>query len=269
MRIGFLADLHLDLNGISEAEAIEVITNKVNTEKLSYLFIAGDTYESGLKTRDFVHKLNKKLKGKAEVYYILGNHEMFTPELNSYELLKVFEDKYYINNKVIELPGTDTVIVGFNGWYDETMFIGTDLPKAEELRRLEEINTDAKHMRNNKTDLAIVSDVIKGLEPILQGIPRSKDIIAVTHYVPFEAYVEQRPDDAWWTMCNAFVGSHRVGKLLDRYCVNRTIFGHTHIRFRETAKAVCKPLGYKFQGHWLTDSFEEELSSVLTVMEVT
>lgn len=78
--------------------------------------------------------------------------------------------------------------------------------------------------------------------------------------------------DRMWNLCNAFMGSNKIGELLKEYPnVTHCIFGHTHKRFGSVEKDgctfICTPLGY-----YGIEFFEKDIQVVLeegcTILEV-
>lgn len=268
MKLGFIADLHLDLNGITQNEAYSTILKVIEEKQLDRLFLCGDTYNDGYKTRDLAYALNNALEGKAEVYYIFGNHDMYSTKLNNYTKAEMFQDMYYLNGRVLDLPGTDVCVIGTNGWYDGAYYKSINYPKEFEARLLEEANTNKPKLTNKLKDSEIVTYECRKLEALLRRVPEGKEVVAITHFVPNVSHVTYKDDNPVWELGNAYIGSQRFGDIMIKAGVKKCYFGHNHTRIKPSGIFESVPLGEQLSGHWETETLLDELMLRVSVLEV-
>lgn len=279
MKLGFLSDLHLTTNGVHIEYAIQQLTKLIAEKGLSYVFIAGDTTNNPNNTKLFVDKVNENLKDyliKAEVYYIYGNHEFWHKTLTIETANE--QDVYYAHNKVVNV-NEDTIVYGFNGWFDYSYIMDTEVGKNSDVPKNKNTLEEYGHIF---FDLDRIGDIgatheqmfmqnYNQLEKVLEE-NADKRILLFTHFVPDEQFVLFKGEISW-DVNNAFMGSQKVGDLISKYeNVTDITFGHTHTRFGTVNyKGVnyhCRPLGYKdYDGTW-SDDFPEELERSLTIIEI-
>ena len=76
MRLAVISDLHLDINRLDVPEVARKMADYLLKEQIAVYVLAGDSFNSLAKTREFVRQLNALLSSKVRVFYLAGNHEM-------------------------------------------------------------------------------------------------------------------------------------------------------------------------------------------------
>lgn len=197
-----------------------------------------------------------------QILYVHGNHDLYHEDsAKAYE--KLLEFKGNLGNGPVHL-NKDWIVIGDGGWYDYTF--------GEEQFSAGKFNDftwpDKVHAHWQADDGAVTERYLTQLENWLME-HQGKNIILVSHFVPFERFVQVKNDPAW-DFFNAMMGSKGVGELAEKYGVKKMIFGHIHTRYHEDYKGIdciCNPLGY-FPHEWVHDSAQEEIGSAIKVIEI-
>lgn len=185
---------------------------------------------------------------------------------NSYEILLEFPGN--LGSGPIEL-NNDWVIIGDGGWYDYSFGVEGYTKEEFALGTFNKFTwPDKIYAHWPGQDHDETERYCKKLEGWLSAYSR-KNIIMVTHFVPFSKFVICK-DDPNWDFFNAMMGSSRFGDLAVKYGVKKYIFGHIHTRYHEQYKGmeiICNPLGY-YPHEWDCGSAEEEIFSRVKVVEI-
>lgn len=261
MKLGFLSDLHLDWNVVNIHHGVSSIVEACRDEQVDKLFLVGDTSSSASDTEFVIELLNEHIP----TYYILGNHEYWTV---NYEQAQESKNKYYINNKAIEIK-EDVVVIGIDGMYDYsfvTEYKGNHKHAVTDVKELKLHGLFNFDLSKHKLSLEDFYIMYGNLERMLKE-HEGKKIIVINHYVPkFDFLVYKDP---MWNSMNAFMGSPAYGDLYEEYGVDYAIFGHTHHSFNaiiEGVNYVCSPVGYKRME--FDETFEERVKSKLFVINL-
>lgn len=269
MRVGFISDLHIDMNTNMLEQAVDGVCEGVERAGVDKIFFAGDVTGNGYKTLEFMEML--KANG-IEAYTIFGNHEYWSMDYSDSQTLDEDDVGYgsYIHGRTIELS-EDKVVIGIDGLFDCSFILDVMNGYTENISK--DVDKLIKHgkrhfdlMRLKIKDYNVVfEDMMYKLERELKK-NKGKDITIVTHYVPNDNFVLYNRDKVWTTN-NAFLGSNRVSKLAEEYSVSRVIFGHTHKTYNMQINGVdyhCNPVGYKGIEHFETfrDRFYEQLKVI-------
>ncbi|MGB8454095.1 MAG: metallophosphoesterase [Anaerocolumna sp.] len=266
MKIGFISDIHIDIN--QAYPIMEVLVQKSREKKLDCLVIAGDISNHITTTLEFFERL-LPLAG-IPVYFVPGNHDMWDQEgmiCDSHETYRRYQaHPSCLVNRSIDL-GDDWVLLGDIGWYDYTL--GHPGFSHEEFARRklgERTWMDSIHVRWNQTDEQVHAEMLARMEAQLFKC-RGKKCIIVTHMVTNPAFIVSE-DQKDWNYFNAFLGSGDYSALFVREHVKLNVMGHVHYRKRVKISGVdyiCSCLNYHTQ--WMSDSPEKEIESALTIIE--
>jgi putative phosphoesterase len=119
-------------------------------------------------------------------------------------------------------------IAGTLGWYDYSL--GSPLWSMEQYatKRFDRgIWNDGKYARWPETDAEVCQTLLERLDATLSQRPAGSDRVVVSHVAAMEESlaVVGRP---LWDFFNAFMGTARLGELLDRHGIQTHFFGHAH-----------------------------------------
>jgi len=263
--IGFISDLHLDVNKIDIEDAIQTLIEVVRNHDLDTLILAGDMYNDFAKTQKLVADLNTELTDSAHVYYLAGNHDM-ARNADGGILEQIHTN--YLHNDSIDIPGTDLRIIGHNGWYDYTLAPTVTTQAGEAFHHGLYFDRVVPQQESDieRTDRAL-QETKKLLDKAMEN---HKRVIFVSHFVPIIDDLHQS-DDVRFQLVNAVMGSKRMGDLLQGYKnLELVVFGHQHvnppIRYYNTVPYVNVALGNKKRrNEWLSDSFEQALEEKMYI----
>ena len=266
MKIGFISDIHVDIN---EAYPIaEVLGDKVK-KGLDCLVIAGDISNNIFTTLQFLDKLIP-LTGN-RVYFVPGNHDMWDQDHKAKDSYETYE-RYQtypscLINRCIDFDN-EWVMMGDIGWYDYSY--GNAVFSKEEFQRRslgERTWMDSVHVHWQEPDENIHTDMLARMKANLT-LNRGKKCIMITHMVTNPAFIVPEEQEEW-KYFNAYLGSKEYGELFEQEQVKISVMGHVHYRKREKIGGVdyiCPCLNYHSQ--WRSHSLEEEIDNALTVIEI-
>lgn len=256
------SDLHLDINSKDLgrdllSDFVEVVLE--NAPDL--LLIAGDISNSSHTSLRVIDKIEETTG--ITVKFIPGNHDIWSTNETSDKAYDRFRNHH---STLIDNPyiiNDQYAIVGDMGWYDYS-FGPIHMSTDKFLLNKKMYWNDAVYVRFNKSDHELCGEILARLELQLKQ-HRDKKIIFMNHFIPFETFIQYK--DSVWNICNAFMGSKKIGEMLDRHAnIQYVIFGHTHTRFPMqfigSKQMICKPLGYRHE--WKIDNFRTELSKCIT-----
>lgn len=270
MKIGFISDLHLDVNEsmtngeLTVGEQLDILVTEITKRDYDYFFISGDVMNS-IKTIDVIKELNERLITK--VYYVLGNHDIWSRKRLSYDILRKYaEDEYCLVNKVLKIK-EDVSVVGIFSWYDGSLdTLGND-------KSFYEINhhivNDAIFTRWGKSNYEVSEEMLEKARGVLKGV-NTENIILLNHFVPSKKYVKHKQNGTFWNTVNGFMGTTNVMELVkEDKRIKYLTYGHTHFGVGkeeyEGVTVISNPLGYKRE--WEEDTFKERLENKL--IEIT
>lgn len=248
MKIGFIADIHLDDN--KDHPVLESIGIVCREKGCNLLLVAGDIHHTVTDTQEGIAQL-EKICG-IPVRYVPGNHDLWSDDLvenPTDEIYRAYlKDPHCLCNQPLELG--DWVIIGDIGWYDysfgnHSRFTEEEFKKMECNGRIWRDRIKNAWTKDNRqsTDCAI-----SRLESQMKLYPNHKQII-VTHMLPIKEFtVEEGYKD--WAYFNAFLGSDRLETLYSSYPVKYAACGHVH--FRKTVQKngityLCRCLNYAIE----------------------
>lgn len=264
-----MSDLHLDMNE-------QVLQRSLTPEFISWLkdkpydvlIIAGDLAGDAFAAIKLVEKI--KAQTNKEVYFVAGNHDVWVPEQaeenswGNYHLMMNHPNYLHAPSEV-----GDHVIIGGMGWYDYSLGmddISSDTFKKEK----KHLWKDARFARWEIDDEVLLTRFIKSWRADLEK-HRNKPVMFVNHFIPYKAFLTWLPDNDKMNFCQAYMGSARIGQMLDQYSnIDYVAFGHTHHRHgmvdHHGKTIICQPLGYV--DDWEGDSFVEELDKAAVIIEL-
>ena len=239
MKIAITADLHWGSRSHGD-ESTRAMARALHEEAPDVLVLAGDLASAGL---DNVRACLEQFEGlPAERLFIAGNHDIWTPDGDSEELLRETlpavgreHGFHYLEGAPWVDPTGRVGIAGTIGWYDYS-FRDRSLPydldqyRRKYVRRVAAYN-DRLFVRWPHSDEEFTALIVDELRATLAGLSaRVEEIVAVTHHLPFEELVVRWPDHPAWAFANAYLGAARLGEaLLEFPRVRHHFCGHSHV----------------------------------------
>lgn len=270
MKLLIFSDLHADNNQERLGESIipEVVAY-IQEVAPDRVIVAGDMAGGAERCIRYLEQL-EQLSG-TPFSYVPGNHSIWsnqtTDSWHEYEMLRAHP------TSLIERPllvGEKWAIIGDMGWYDYT-YREESWTREETVRRKESYWRDSVFARFGMEDEAVTERILRSLERQLDE-HRDRQVVFVNHFIPYPEYVPISTRSQVWNMIRPFMGSARMGELLDSYAnVRHVIFGHVHYRYGSKQRGDkwvhCHPLGYR--NEWQTDDLAKEIRSASCVLELT
>lgn len=227
VKVAMTSDNHFDINKLNSDDLLKRQAVILAEKEIDYYLIAGDLFNDFQQTFNYVEKLAAQLSPKTKVYYIAGNHDMLKGI--SYDELEHLSDQHYLNNRYVDVPGTQWRIIGNNGWYDYSFadMSQTTIAQIETWKHAFWVDRMIKQPMDDQQRMAIVLHQVES--QFQQAQQAQKKMMLVTHFVPTQNYIIDKPDERMWNMANAMLGSRKMQELIDRYHVQKVLFGHLHI----------------------------------------
>ncbi len=260
MRLAITSDIHIDLNG---DVVLEALCARVRAVKPDVLIVAGDI-ATGAQT--YLATLLALKACAPELLVVAGNHDVWTSPkakaagVDSWTWLDkllpalcVEAGAHLLDAGPVELGGIG--FAGSLGWFDLTMREHTlDVPfESYRTGRFGGVMwNDMRFAHFDDGDgRGLISEAIaERLRARLSGHLRelkATRVVAVTHMLAWDRQVARR-DRPGWSFVNAFMGSLKMGELLEAdKRIELAVAGHTHIASDHRIgriRALVTPLGY-------------------------
>lgn len=221
-RIGFISDLHLDVNKIADEEALKVLKTAILAKKLDVLVLAGDTYNDFRRTEALVAQLNQEQA--AHVLFLAGNHDMAR---GSDEVSIEEKHPHYLHKQWVDVANSDIRLIGHNGWYDYTW--ASEVSSAEAWSFHQGLYFD-RVIPQNETDIERTDRALLEMRALFaQAMRDEKKIVFATHFVPINDDLRKGTDKRF-ELIKAVMGSKRIGDMLQaQKNLLTVVFGHQHI----------------------------------------
>ena len=251
MKIGFISDIHVDINMIGGQEIVtDLLAAESRRRGLDILLIAGDIssdYELTLATVDRLIAASG-----ARVFFIPGNHDIWNqrhPGLTAWDTYNaLLAHPSNLARGPILLEG-NWAVVGDLGWYDfaygDSSFAREDF---ERMRYGERTWQDKIYSLWDRDTLAVHAMFMERLGLALDAA-KGRKIIVATHVVQVPEFTVS-PAGPMWKYFNAFLGSPDYGRLCQERDVELAVCGHVHYRRRVSqggTEFVCPCLGYTIE----------------------
>lgn len=250
MRVLVLSDIHMDVNGyylgVEDIEMMRGLVSWIRGKEVDKVLIVGDIYNNMYLSLNLLRYIEFELG--IGVSFIPGNHDFWDGSFEE-QMGRYISSEYNLIDKTISI--TDEIeLVGGLGWYDYTY-----KPERHSVKVVKDLKqmywSDNKYIKYDMGDDLVITEKYLGkLRERLEEV-KDKRVWFMSHFVPYRDFLIYQ--DEVWNICNSYMGSSRVGELLDEYDnVERVFFGHTHFSFNENdfrGKTIsCNPVGYV--GEW-------------------
>lgn len=241
-KLAIVTDLHADINRLTPADLTR-LRDYLEEQQISRLHLAGDTANKVDRALEVVSLFNEVIP----TTFHWGNHEM--ADITQEQDFEDFSHQQFLNFKTMALS-EQKIFVGVNGWYDYQF---SDMKDTNEIVRLKNLFWYDRMIQRQGTDPEISQRICERLYQVLATIPKEKQIVLATHFVPQAEFIVQHTGKyARWNHLNAFLGSKAFGETLDNFeNIEHVIFGHTHRRFgtHQLGETTyhCRPFGYYFE----------------------
>ena len=265
-KLAVITDLHADINHLGESELTKLF-ELLQEYGATRLHFAGDTANKIDQTLAINHFFRSR---GLPTTFNLGNHEM--GNVKGEQMIEHYPDSHFLNLRYVPL-NQQTVLLGFNGWYDYGF---SELSDPQQIRSIKNIYWFDRIIERFSDDQTVDKAILSQLHTVLDDLEQKKyQIILATHFVPKEEFiVHLNGKYQIWNKLNAFLGSQGLGELLDQYSnIQQVVFGHTHRRFTDQKIQVttysCRPLGYYYE--WgITRDFvlDNQLAEVFIPMKM-
>lgn len=282
MRLLVTADLHFN-HGRSRPLAESVIAD-MNSAGGDAVLVVGDT---GVADGDGIEQCLSLFSIRGPKLFVAGNHELWTCGDGAGLFDVVLPDRvrnlgwHWLEDDPVTL-GT-TTIVGSIGWYDYSFAVpelqiprrfyeakvspgvaerlseyahlidGAEPPESAEI--IARWN-DGKFVKLGMSDDAFLTQRLESLARQLNAQDRDASVVVAIHHVPFAELLPPRRG-MQWDFARAFLGSGRIGELLQRYANVRHVFcGHSHWPAEAQIgqiRAVNVGCGYRFKTFKVVD----------------
>lgn len=265
-KLAVITDLHADINHFDDHELTKLFA-LLREQEVTRLHFAGDTankIDQTLAVNQFFHKRG------IPTTFNLGNHEM--GNVKGEQMIEHYPDSHFLNLRYVPL-NHETVLLGFNGWYDYSF---SEIKDPQQNRSVKNIYWFDRIIDRFSDDQTVNQEILQQLRDVLDDLERKNyQVILATHFVPKEEFiVHLNGKYQIWNKLNAFLGSQALGELLDHYSnVKQVVFGHTHRRFDDQTIHdtiySCRPLGYYYEWR-ITRNFvlENQLAEVFIPMKM-
>ncbi|AMV60153.1 metallophosphoesterase [Pediococcus damnosus] len=273
MKIAVTSDNHFDVNRLDVDEMIKRQAEYLASKEVGIYLIAGDLFNDFEKSLNYVHRLQTELRSQTVVKFIAGNHDMVKGVTFS-ELESALDDSY-MHNQFLDVPGTNWRVIGNNGWYDYSFadnVSGKTVADFETWKRAYWIDSSIQQPMTDTERMDLVLD--ESTKQLKMAEKAQKRVLYYTHFVPRRDYIRYAPEGNLWNMANAYMGSERLGKLLEQFGTEIVVFGHMHIhpKPKKFAKTVYynQAVGYhnKRINEWQHETFLEEWQARLACFEL-
>lgn len=266
MSFAVISDIHIDRN--RDYDIVNQIVECVRKLSVSALLIAGDISNKYKMTIETIAYLKQQLK--MPVYYVPGNHDMWSEDFKKVSTQSIYEAYQRDSNCLLHggvLLDEDTTLIGDIGWYDysfgSSKFLKEDFERMHYLDR-----TWQDKLKNQWTEDNVVTNE-RALARLEEQLKRAKTnrIIVMTHMVPIEEFTVTKPNEMWQYF-NAFIGSKKLHELYRKYNVTYAICGHIHYRKRIIKDGItylCPCLNYATE--WEGEDSKNEIMKAIQLIE--
>lgn len=271
MKIGFIADLHIDRNfELQPKDYTYELLKLIDEKEIVLLVIGGDIANHYSLTLTFVEDLQKQ--AGIPVYFIPGNHDFWEEKKDRKTTLKIYD--MYANHpqSLLESPKqlTDAyTLVGHTAWYnhavyDKEAFSQNEIEKGKYRWTYWQ---DKLRMDWQASDGEVSTYFTKKIQEDLKKVTTDK-IILQTHVVTIPEFTMPMPHRVF-DFFNAYIATNDLKDIHKEHPITHNFMGHVHFRGkveREGTKFITNSLGYRKE--WRSRDIKKELRKSLVILEI-
>ena len=282
MRLLLTADLHY--NHARSRPLADDLIDEMNRAGGDVLVVIGDT---ATHEGDALERCLSRFKFAGPKLIVAGNHELWTRGDDSYALFTEELPRrvralgwQWLETDPFVAAGGDLAVVGTLGWYDYSFAqANLEIPPrfyahkvspgaaaylgggfAHLVDHADDVSpraaqivarwNDGRYVKLGRSDTDFLAELTARLDGQLAALAHVKQVIAVTHHLPF-AELLPPPRTAQWDFAKAYLGAAVLGRTLLRHANVRHAFcGHSHFPAEAVVahvKAVNVGSGYRWK----------------------
>lgn len=270
MRVGFIADLHVDLNIQAPISQYRYELSKLlESEAVELLVIGGDLTNHYTRTLKFVEDLQKE--AGIPIYFIPGNHD-FWEKKGPKNTRKIYELYKQHPQSLVETPlilSEEYTLVGHPAWYNHAVYDrATFQPEKIEIGKYRGgFWQDKLKMDWEATDQEVSKEFAEIIRADLAAVTTDK-IILQTHMVTTPEFTMPMPHRIF-DFFNAYIATDDLKNIHKDYPITHNFMGHIHFRAtiqKDATKFITNSLGYRKE--WRSKDLRQELKDSLVVIEI-
>lgn len=268
MRVGFISDLHIDVNpSYRRKDYLMALYQACSERELDRLIIGGDIANEWEEVLSFIEQLEGYLK--IPVHFIPGNHDFWQIDQPIKDTWAIYERFKEHPQSLLEknLPLTDeTTLIAHTGWYNYAVHADRfTLEQFNEGKYRHGVWQDKVNLDWNLPDQEVSRLFANKVEAQLEKLT-TPNAILVTHVVNQPSFSVPMPHKVF-DFFNAYLTTDDFLPLLAKYPITHSIMGHIHYRFMkkiDQTTFVLNSLGYKRE--WRSPDLLQEIRSALFVL---
>lgn len=268
MKLAVITDIHVDIN--RNYPVIEALIKSAREHQADVLIIGGDITNEPQSSIKVIEDLQTALG--IPVYFVPGNHDLYDTE-QAFDTSQAVYD--YLSDHPQCLSGQDVqltkdwILLGDLFWYDYS-FADTSKYSPEDFRlQFHEgmMWSDKRFIFWEKSDAQVCDWFIQKMRNRLSQHPAAHKIV-VSHMIMDQEFVNWGQYDNV-DYFSAFLGSEKIGQLMEEFKVDHNFMGHVHLRRERSTDCchyVCPNLGNFME--WETKDAFREVDQVMYVLEI-
>lgn len=270
MKIGFISDLHVDMNKLYKLnDYIDTLSRIIDEKQLESLVIGGDIANHYSITISFVEQLQHR--SQRPIYFVPGNHDYWEMAESHKQTLKIYDEFTQHPQSLIKSPlilNDDTAIIGHNAWYNHA-YHGPQFNEDQLERGRFKLSTwqDKRHLDWQDKDKEVSKLFADQIEKDILSV-KANNLILVTHMITIKDYTVPMPNRAF-DFFNAFIATDDLDNIYRKYPISTSFMGHVHFRHQkkiEDTRYVVNSLGYYKE--WHQNDLYQELNAAIYILTV-
>lgn len=270
MRMGFIADLHVDLNTqATRNEYTYELLILLESQQIELLVIGGDISNHYTDTIQFVEDLQKQ--AGIPIYFIPGNHD-FWEKKGPKNTRKIYEIYKEHPQSLIEKPlilSQDYTLVGHPAWYNHAVYDREAFQpeKIEKGKYRGGFWQDKLKVDWEATDQEVSKEFSEIIRADLESVTTDK-IILQTHMVTIPEFTVPMPHRVF-DFFNAYIATDDLENIHKDYPITHNFMGHIHFRAqieKDEAQFITNSLGYRRE--WRSKKLRQELKESLVTVDI-
>lgn len=270
MRVGFIADLHVDVNQqVPISEYQYELLKLLESERIDLLVIGGDLSNHYTTSIKFVEDLQKQ--AGIPIYFIPGNHDFWerADKKNTWKIYELYKDH---PQSLVESPlvlSDEYTLVGHPAWYNHAVY-NTNTFRPNEIEKGKYRGVfwqDKVKLDWEATDVEVSKEFARIIQKDLESVQTDK-IILQTHMVIIPEFTMPMPHRVF-DFFNAYIATDDLKTMHQDYPITQSFMGHIHFRAqieKEGTQFITNSLGYRKE--WRKKNLRKELKASLVTIEL-